>query len=390
MTDPASGTPEPGKADGTAVPDKPVAPDEPTMRIDLPTSSHLSGYHEARPELPRESVDPDLTERIDLPAAAQVSPARPTAAPVSPASTAERTTTDSDLTERIALPVDAAQTATETAAEPAKEESQPAASTQTVAPTDEPTELLDAPKRAGAPASARERLSRLRRSRAGAVIGVLAALLGFGIVVQAHSTETNTALPAARQEDLVRILDDLDAQQDRLRGEIGQLQTTRTQLSSGTAGSDAALAEARRRTQTLGLLAGTVPATGPGLLITITDPRGLLSAEVVLDAVEELRGAGAEAMQINGTGGQSVRIVVSTYFLNGQGTINVSGKTLSAPYQLLVIGDSATLDAALRIPGGVVDTVTQQGAKIAIEQRGSVTVSALRPATSPQYARPTS
>jgi uncharacterized protein YlxW (UPF0749 family) len=68
----------------------------------------------------------------------------------------------------------------------------------------------------------------------------------------------------------------------------------------------------------------------------------------------------------------------------------VSGVALAAPYQVLVIGDPSTLDAALRIPGGVVDTVTQQGAKIAIEQRGSVTVSALRPVTSPQYARPTS
>jgi uncharacterized protein YlxW (UPF0749 family) len=352
---------------------KPKPPDEPTVQIDLPAGHHETPG-EAQHDNPAPGQHEDLTERIELPVG-----------------------TDSDRTERISLPVDAVikpvpklpdkAPAVVPPADTAPADTVPAV----VAPTDEPTELLAAPQRAGAPQpTAKERLSRLRRSRAGAVIGVLAALLGFGIVVQAHSTETSTALPAARQEDLVRILDDLDAQQDRLRGEIGQLQTTRQQLSSGATSSDAALAEAHRRTQALGLLAGTVPATGPGLLITITDSRGQLTADVVLDAVEELRGAGAEALQMAGKTGGPVRITVSSYFLDGQGSINVSGTALTGPYQLLVIGDPATLDAALRIPGGVVDTVTQQNAKIAIEQRGSVTVSALRPVTSPQYARPTS
>jgi uncharacterized protein YlxW (UPF0749 family) len=323
-------------------------------------------------------VDPERTERIDLPRAIEITSS------TSPAK-APDTSTDSDLTERIALPVDLVKSdhGPSGAHEKARE------SSSSYAPTDEPTELLSAPQQAGAPKQ-EQGLSRLRRSRAGAVIGVLAALLGFGIVVQARSTEGSGSQASSREEDLVRILDDLDSRQNRLRAEIANLQATRQQLNSGNAGSDAALAESRRRLQNLGLLAGTVPATGPGLQITITDGKGSLTADVVLDAIEELRGAGAEAIQMSDATGAKVRIVVSSYFLDGQGGINVDGRTLKSPYTVLAIGDPSTLQTALKIPGGVVDTVGQQGAKIDIQQRDTVSVSALQAPTTPQYARPTS
>ncbi len=66
----------------------------------------------------------------------------------------------------------------------------------------------------------------------------------------------------------------------------------------------------------------------------------------------------------------------------------VSGERLSAPYSILVIGDSSTLATALEIPGGVADTVRTAGATIMVSQETSVLVSALQPLATPQYARP--
>ena len=67
--------------------------------------------------------------------------------------------------------------------------------------------------------------------------------------------------------------------------------------------SRAALAETQRRAKVLGILAGTLPATGPGVVVAITDPQGKVRANVVLTVVQELRDAGAEALQIEGGGG---------------------------------------------------------------------------------------
>jgi uncharacterized protein YlxW (UPF0749 family) len=224
----------------------------------------------------------------------------------------------------------------------------------------------------------------------GVWIAVLAALLGFALAVQVKSTESNSALPSARQEDLVRILDDLSAREDRLRREIGELERTRGDLTTGAAGADAALKEARRLTQQLGVLAGTVSATGPGVVVTITEGAKALPADTVLDAMEELRGAGAEAIQIGGREGGEVRVGTSTYFLDGDRGIIVDGTLLKGPYRIIAVGDQATLAAALNIPGGVVNTVEQAGAKTHVEQRSRVAVTALRPARTPQYARPVS
>ncbi len=97
------------------------------------------------------------------------------------------------------------------------------------------------------------------------VVGVLLlALLGFGLAASVRSQRAASALATARPNDLVRILDDLDARASLLRSQITELQNTRSRLT-GSGSDAAALAEARKRTQDLGILAGTVAAQGPGI-----------------------------------------------------------------------------------------------------------------------------
>jgi uncharacterized protein YlxW (UPF0749 family) len=229
-----------------------------------------------------------------------------------------------------------------------------------------------------------------RVSGAGAVIALLLGLLGFALVVQLRSNASDPGLATARPEDLVRILSDLDARQDRLRDEIAQLEESQRQLASGAQGRETALEEARRRADELGILAGTLPAVGSGLQITFTPGNDSVPASTILDAVEELRGAGGEAMQISGTGGQAVRVVASTYFSDARDGLVVDGSLLAAPYTLVVIGDPQTMHTALNIPGGVVDSVHQRGGNVIVQESDTVRVTALHQATTPKYARPVS
>lgn len=225
------------------------------------------------------------------------------------------------------------------------------------------------------------------RTRSGALIGVLLGLLGFALAVQVKSTTGSQDLGGARQEDLVQILDDLDARKERLNGEISSLQERQRQLSSSAQGRQAALDEARQRADELGILAGTLAAEGPGLSVGFTPG---VKADAVLNAVEELRGAGGEAMQVAGSGGAAVRIVASSSFVDRDGGLLVDGHQLAGPYTLLVIGDPGTMRAALNIPGGVVDTVRRSGGSVTLGQPEVVRVSALRQAGAPRYARPVS
>lgn len=229
-----------------------------------------------------------------------------------------------------------------------------------------------------------------RPARAGVLIGLLVGLLGFGLAVQLRSTQADPALATARQEDLVRILDDLDGREKRLRDEIASLEARKRQLTSGARGRQAALDEARRRADELGILAGTLAAEGPGLVIEFRPGGERVKADHILNAVEELRGAGAEAMQIGGVKGPAVRIVASTYFVDDDDRLTVDGERLSAPYTLTVIGDPRTMRTALEIPGGVVSEVSKDGGTVTVNEPNQVNVTALRRTEQPKYARPTS
>lgn len=229
-----------------------------------------------------------------------------------------------------------------------------------------------------------------RTSPATVMIFVLLALLGFTLVEQLRTTSTDPITSAARQEDLVRILYDLNSQEKRLRQDIAALEDSQRQLLSGEQGQQAALEEAARRADELGILAGTLPARGPGLVVRFEPGgAGAISAMRVLDAVQELRGSGAEAMQISGADGVTVRIIASTYFLDGEnGSLFVGGRLLTGPYTITVIGDPATMRTALNIPGGVVATVDGDGGTVIVEDREVAEVSALHAPIELEYARP--
>jgi uncharacterized protein YlxW (UPF0749 family) len=236
------------------------------------------------------------------------------------------------------------------------------------------------------------RLLRPRARRVDVLVAALLLLLGFGLAVQVRSTQSDSLLTSARQEDLVQILDELTNRSDRLRQEVATLTETKGRLTSGTGASEAALSEARRRTQLLGVIAGTVAATGPGVQVRITDPKTQVSASVLLDALEELRNAGAEAVELQGTGVTgtviSVRVVAQTSLSDVATGVVVDQVKLVAPYRFVVVGDPSTLAGAMAIPGGVEDAVRQVGGATTVTRSQHVRVGALRALTAPRYARP--
>ncbi|MBJ6637810.1 DUF881 domain-containing protein [Streptomyces sp. DHE7-1] len=225
-----------------------------------------------------------------------------------------------------------------------------------------------------------------RVTRAQLIVAVLLFGLGFGLAVQvASNSDSDSALRGARQEDLVRILDELDDRTQRLEDEKQGLDKQRQELQSS---SDQA-AEARRQTaekeKQLGILAGTVAAQGPGITMTIEDAKGTVKADMLLDAIQELRAAGAEAIQVNG-----VRVVASTYFTDAGKSVSVDGNKINAPYRFQVIGKPQDLEPALNIPGGVVQTLEKEQATATVERSDKIVVDALRQVKQPDYARSSS
>ncbi|MEV6105301.1 DUF881 domain-containing protein [Streptomyces sp. NPDC051940] len=254
---------------------------------------------------------------------------------------------------------------------------------------DGPPPAPDARPAAGDGRTGRQRLLAAlwppRLGRGQLVVGLLLFIVGLGLAIQVTSTGSSSALRGARQEDLVRILDELDDRKQRLEEEKSRLEDQKAELENSTDQAEEARRQNALREKQLGVLAGTVAAEGPGIHLTVGDPHGIVEADMLLNTIQELRAAGAEAIQIN-----DVRVVASSYVEDGADGVSVDGQELTAPYVFKAIGRPADLEPALRIPGGVVQTMEKEQATVQIEPQDKVVVDALRDAKRPDYARSSS
>jgi uncharacterized protein YlxW (UPF0749 family) len=269
---------------------------------------------------------------------------------------------------------------------------EPSVTTDPAAPSEPAPEASDGPAEgeppgqeaaAGEGAGPPPSPGRRRDPLAAVLIGVLTLLLGFAFAVQVRTADDESQLSGAREEDLVRILDELDAQEERLRDQLAEQRGALEQLTNSDSRAATALEAARQRAEAIGILNGTIAAQGPGIEMIIRDPEDRVGVADLLDAIQELRGAGAETMQID-----DVRVGVSTAVTGEPGDLRLDGRPITAPYEILVIGSPQDMETAMRIPGGVEQRINGRGGSVTITRSQDVVVGALRQLDTPQYASP--
>lgn len=219
------------------------------------------------------------------------------------------------------------------------------------------------------------RENRGRGIRSQLLVAGLCLLLGFAIVTQVRQTQGDE-LAGMRQDDLVRLLAEITQRNEALVAEADELREDRAALLSGSDVSRSA----EDYLEVQQILAGTVPVEGPGVVIEVTDTAGV-SAQDMVHMLEELRNAGAEAIELSG-----VRIVAGSYFLRTDDGLVVDGVRLGPDHEWRVIGDTETIAVALSIPGGALDAFHNADAVVEVVKRPLVQITAIREVQEPQYA----
>lgn len=223
-------------------------------------------------------------------------------------------------------------------------------------------------------------------SRTQLVVGVILLLCALAVTLQVRTSADDQDYSTLRRTELVQMLDDLNAESRRLEAEIAALEATRLQLQSGVDRQRVAREEAQKRYDVLSILGGTTPAEGPGIRITIQDPSERVTPEIILNALEELRDAGAEVIEINDT----VRVVASTWVGTGDNGLMVDGIALSRPIVIEVIGEPHALSEAVRFRGGLASEVSDEriGGLVSVVSDNKIVISALRTPREAEFARP--
>lgn len=204
-------------------------------------------------------------------------------------------------------------------------------------------------------------------------------ILGFMISVQLKTTQD--ILKSSTQYQRIEKLSDMllrtEQERDELKAEIVRLKDD-TAVHSDLP-------------EKVNLLAGTTAVKGAGVVLSIEDSKKTISNtentnlyiihdEDVLKVINELRAAGAEAISLN-----DQRLIATSEIRCAGPTISINNTRVAAPFEIKAIGDAKNMEAAIKMRGGVAESLSVWGIKLEIKQEHNIVIPAYKGATEFKY-----
>lgn len=193
------------------------------------------------------------------------------------------------------------------------------------------------------------------------ILGIMCLILTIGICVQIKTVNNNGSTTSSNKEindlktQVLKTKERYEEAYQRLENAQKELEETRNRVTS----NDEQLKSLEEKIKKYNILLGTTEVTGQGVTITVADAnvnnsiaalveaRNLIIHDTdILEIVNELNNAGAEAISVNGQ-----RISVNTSILCDGNVIVINGEKISSPFEINAIGFPARM-ATLNRPGG--------------------------------------
>ncbi len=213
------------------------------------------------------------------------------------------------------------------------------------------------------------------------VMLVLFIVLGVALATQVRLQQSDP-LESLTEDELIQLLSEMEGREESLRAERRELEQQLRDLTTEATQIEASREAASNAQLQSRISAGLVPVEGPGIVVGVADPSLSLGPQLFVTTLAELRNSGAEAISIN-----EHRLTLRSWFAATEsGQIVVDGVELESPYTWRVIGDPATLAAALDIRGGAASQMRAYNAVVTIAQEDSVTVDSLAEPFTPNWA----
>ena len=204
-------------------------------------------------------------------------------------------------------------------------------------------------------------------------------LLGFMISVQVRTAQENvkTSTQYQRIEKLSDMLLRTEQERDELKAEIVRLK------------EDGNLR--KEFPERINFLAETTAVKGPGVIVSIEDSKKIISNsdntnlyiihdEDILKVINELRAAGAEAISLN-----DQRLISTSEIRCAGPTISVNNTRVAAPFVIKAIGNAKSMEDAIKMRGGVAETLSVWGIQVDIKKDNNIVIPAYKGATEFKY-----
>ncbi len=200
------------------------------------------------------------------------------------------------------------------------------------------------------------------------VILVSVSLVQFKTVEQVNETDIETMRDEELREQISLWKSKWEEANEKLEETNSKINEYNEKLESNEEASEL-LDEELRKSQ---LILGTTDVVGDGVVITLTDTEeSPIEAADLVDLINELRFAGAEAISING-----VRIVNMTDIVDIDSYIIIKpSQRLVSPYVVKAIGNQTYLVSTLCLKNsGFVDKYNNSGKSVKLDKQRNIKI----------------
>lgn len=190
-------------------------------------------------------------------------------------------------------------------------------------------------------------------------LGLVCLILGLMLSFQIKSTYSTQSVTTQRQfKDITKELDDLKKQKEELSLRLQDYQKKVDDYEKAAANKNSTAKMMKNEIDQLRFLSGQVDVVGEGITMKITPATDLttkdtmpISSSDIIDIINELNSAGAEAISIN-----DERYVGRTQIRDISGEIKINDSRFD-PTKLITIkaiGDPDILSGVFKMPGSII------------------------------------
>ena len=185
---------------------------------------------------------------------------------------------------------------------------------------------------------------------------------GFLITVQLKSNITSQGIVTIQKLiDMEKDVNNIEVEIENLKKSVVESKNKLYEYETDLTKTGSIYTSMRDELSKIRDYAGLMDVVGPGVIITLNDstkdlenvdhPELYLIHDIdVLEIVNELRAAGAEAISIN-----NERVISTTNIECGGPTINIDGRRHATPFVIKAIGDPKIIEASVLAPDSYID-----------------------------------
>lgn len=232
----------------------------------------------------------------------------------------------------------------------------------------------------------------MKKRQVAITLGIMCLLLTVAISVQvrtmnsANSTVSKTLADNDLRDQVLKMKEKFDNTSNDFINAQKELEKVRQ-----VATKDDETAETKERELTENnMILGNTDVTGEGVEIILADAvnisSGLSASEQIIhygdiqDVVNELRNAGAEAIEVNG------QRIVNTSAITCEGNIiKINGERIGSPFTIKAIGSKELLYGALERAGSILDWIREGGNIATVTKKDSIIINRFTGVISHEY-----